>query len=86
MVLLQLNQDEEEGEYPVDRKDPNEAAKKKVDCAMRKAGMSGPDVHCDSGEDKSTDGEEYVDATGPKVGEVEKVSLAQSRMCRDDEE
>ena len=48
MVLLQLNQDKEEGEYPVDGKDSNEAAKEKVDCTVRKARMSGPDVHSDS--------------------------------------
>jgi hypothetical protein len=86
MVLLQLNQDEEEGEYPVDGKDSNEAAKEKVDCTVRKARMSGPDVHRDRGEDKSTDGKEYVDAASPKVSEVEEMSLVRSRMCRDSEE
>src|ERR1700733_936207 len=86
MVLLQLNQDKEEGEYPVDGKDPNEAAKEKVDCTVRKAGMSGPDVHSDSGENKSTDGKKYVDAAGPKVSEVEKMSLVRGRMSRDSEE
>ena len=86
MVLLQLNQDKEEGEYPVDGKDSNEAAKEKVDCTVRKAGMSGPNVHSDRGEDKSTDGKEYVDAASPKVCEVEKMSLARSRMWRDSEE
>ena len=85
MVLLQLNQDEEEGEYPVDGKDPNEAAEEKVNCTVRKAGMSGPDVHRDGGEDKPTDGKKYVDTAGPKVSEVEKMSLPRSGMCRDSE-
>ena len=84
--MLQLNQDKEEREYPVDGEDPNEAAKKKVDCTVRKAGMSGPDVHRDCGEDESTDGEEYVDATGSKVGEVKEMSLTRGCMRRDREE
>jgi len=85
-VLLDPDEDEEQGEDPVDGEDTDEAANEKVECPIGALGLRGPRLHGDGGENEAADGKENIDAAGSEAGDVVEVDLPRDRVEADGED